>query len=87
METGKTYLQDLGVAGDIGECVLRAALPANTDGLYGDESGESAVAWTTSYGEGRITYFPVDYSRLQDGVKCVAMSPTSLHLAIFFPGI
>ena len=55
--------------GGVGGCVLRAALPTNTDGLYGGESGESAVAWTTSYGEGRITYFPVDYSRLQDGVE------------------
>ena len=55
--------------GGVGDCVLRAALPTNTDGLYGGESGESAVAWTTSYGEGRITYFPVDYSRLQDGFE------------------
>ena len=52
-------------------CAIRSLLPATVDGLYGTYA---AVAWTSPYGKGRITYFGADYFALNQGFKKLLQS-------------
>eukprot|EP00438_Fugacium_kawagutii_P017153 Skav211196 [mRNA] locus=scaffold2111:60481:67547:- [translate_table: standard] len=45
----------------VGNCFLRSSLPETVDGLYGSYD---ALAWTSPFGKGRITYLGVNFERV-----------------------